>query len=183
MNNKSISIFSLFFFLFFVAVVFQSKFYRIHSSADMYNTEEEELVALASSALKTMDVPVGSLVIYDGKIIGRGFNTVNRDANLAGHAEINALNNAVESMGLSQFKALDRDKLALISTLEPCEMCKGALIHYDVKKVIFLKEKPLTFWWKKQYKSFRYEWKKKNADGAQIQDSLLQLHPDYKVSK
>lgn len=183
MKNKSISIFSLFFFLFFVAIVFQSKFYRLHSSADIYNTEEEELVALASAALKTLDVPVGSLVVYDGKIIGRGFNTVNRDINLAGHAEINALNDAVKSRGLKQFNALDRDKLVLISTFEPCEMCKGAMIHYDVKKVIFLKEKPLTHWWKKQYKSIRYEWKKKNADGAQIQDSLFHLHPDYPGNK
>jgi len=145
-------------------------------SKDISQLQENEIISQASKALNSLDVPVGSLVVYSGSIIGEGYNTVKSDTNIAGHAEINAINDAVQKIGLNQFNELDRNKLILISTLEPCEMCKGAIIHYNIKHVYFMKDKSPLHWNKKQLKSLRYEWYKRKIDGEQLQDSLFLLH-------
>lgn len=152
-------------------------------SKEISQPEEREIILLASKALKSFDMPVGSLLIYSGSIIGKGYNTVISDTNVAGHAEINAINNAVKRIGLKQFNELDRDKLILVSTIEPCEMCKGALIHYNIKHVYFMKDKSPLHWNKKQIKSLRYEWYKRKIDGERHQDSLLLLHHDFPGNK
>lgn len=152
-------------------------------SKDISHIEEGEIISQASQALNSLDVPVGSLVIYSGSIIGEGYNTVKSDTNIAGHAEINAINDAVKKVGLAQFNELDRDKLILVSTLEPCEMCKGAIIHYNIKHIYFMKDKSPLHWNKKQLKSLRYEWYKRKIDGEQRQDSLFLLLPEYPGNK
>jgi len=130
-------------------------------------------------ALKNGDVPVGAVLVYKDSIIGRGFNTVVDYNNLTGHAEINAINEAVVKMGMKVFNDLDRKYLELYTTYEPCEMCKGTIMHYNIKKVHFMKSKSLFHWWKKQLKSVFYEVRKQKAIGEEIQDSLFLLHPDY----
>ncbi|MBN2173351.1 MAG: nucleoside deaminase [Bacteroidales bacterium] len=169
--------------LFFLFVILQSHFYIFRATPEITKSQQREIVQLAAEALKTSDVPVGALLLYDDDIIGKGFNTVNKDRNVAGHAEINAINDAVQTMGMEKFKRLNRDKLILVSSFEPCEMCKGTMLHYNIKKVYFMKDKSLLHWIKNGYKSFRYEWKKKKIEGAQLQDSLFMLHPDYPGKK
>jgi len=139
----------------------------------------QELVQLALRSLETRDVPVASLLIYRGEIIGRGYNTVVRNRRAGEHAEINAISEALDSLGFQQFQALDRDSLWLITTFEPCMMCAGALVIYNIQKVCFLKEKPLADNLRQDARLFRYFWKREALQPAALQDSLFYLHPDY----
>ena len=100
-----------------------------------------ELERLGTDALRTEDIPVASVLLYDGEIIGRGHNTVRATGHAGGHAEINALSEALAKYGPDGFAKLDRNALELISTFEPCPMCQGALALYDVRRVTFLRAK------------------------------------------
>jgi tRNA(adenine34) deaminase len=166
-------------FLFALLVIFSSQIYRLRSGKEITEQQAKQIIAIASQTLESLDVPVGSLLIYNDEIIGKGYNTVQSDANLAGHAEINAMNDAIKKMGLQKFSQLDRDDLILVSTFEPCEMCRGAIIHYNIKHVYFMKNKSAFHWNKKQLKLLRYEWNKRKIEGEQMQDSLFKLHPEY----
>jgi tRNA(Arg) A34 adenosine deaminase TadA len=141
--------------------------------------EKEELFSLGKKSLLSNDVPVSALIIYDGQIIGKGFNTVLADSNAAGHAEINAITNAVKNLGWENFFNLDREKLLLISTFEPCPMCIGAIQEYKIKHVNFIKEKSIGYWLKNRLGNFLYEQNKRKIS-SDIQDSLFLLHPAYK---
>ena len=173
----------IFLFVFFVIIVFQTRIFQLKPKANITKLQDKELIELASKALESKDVPVGAILLYSNSIIGSGYNTVRRDTNISGHAEINAINDAVKKIGMEQFKALDRDKLILVSTFEPCEMCKGAILHYDIRKTYFMKDKSPMHWNKKQLKFLRYEWYKQKIRGEQKQDSLFQLHPEYSGRK
>ncbi len=116
---------------------------------------ETKLISLGKESLISGDVPVGSLLLYDDKIIGQGNNDVVRNNNPSGHAEINALKNCFESIGLKQFLKLNKQKLTLLSTYEPCEMCKGAIKEYGIKNVVFSFSKRK----KDKYNNFKNELK------------------------
>jgi hypothetical protein len=90
-----------------------------------------------------------------------------------------ALNHAVKRVGMDEFNNLDRSQLVMISTLEPCEMCRGAMLHYRVYHTRFMKDKPFGRWLRSHMRSIRYEPGKRKADGEAIQDSLFWLHPEY----
>jgi len=169
--------------LYFIFSLFQTEFDSLRPEAELSEGYTHEVARLAAMALSSKDVPVGAIVIYDGKIVGRGYNTVKKYNDLTGHAEINALNDAVENLGLEEFNQLDRGKLLLVSSYEPCEMCKGTMVHYNIRKTIVLKDKSLWHWWVRDLHAFWYELDKKRTGDAQIQDSLFLLHPDYPGSK
>ena len=162
-----------------LVLLLQDQLFRYKTKAGLTEEQRNELVKLAGEALKSKDVPVGSIVVYKEKIIGRGYNTVKRHGNVAGHAEINALNDAVFWIGLEEFQKLDRSDLVLISTYEPCEMCQGTIDHYRIRKVLFLKEKS----WLERLRSFKATLMnrigKRQTEGEALQDSLFNLHPDY----
>lgn len=158
---------------------FQTEFYRFQGKHDISKEHVEELFRLAETALTTNDVPVGSLVLYDGNVIGRGYNTAYGDSNICGHAEINALNDAVRRMGLRNFLQLDRNKLEVLSTLEPCEMCKGTMNHYRIANLTFIRGKGMGIWGRNHWAAFKYELNKRQAPGSNRQDSLFMLHPEY----
>jgi tRNA(adenine34) deaminase len=87
----------------------------------------------ARQALHSGDVPVGAVVLEsDGTTIGRGFNTRERDADPTGHAEINALREAAQTLGNSRL-----DGCTIVVTLEPCVMCAGAIAQSGVSRVVF----------------------------------------------
>ncbi len=90
--------------------------------------EVAALAELGAAAAADLDVPVAALLVHDGTIIGRGRNTVLRDGNAGGHAEINAISDALRTLGPAGLDALDRDKLVLLTTFEPCAMCRGAIL-------------------------------------------------------
>jgi len=119
----------------FLLLIFQSQFYGFKTAVKIPDHIKKELFQLGEKALQSKDVPIASVLTYEGKIIGRGYNTVKRDSNIGGHAEINAISDAYKRYG-ERFSKLDRDKLVLYSTFEPCEMCKGAMIHYNIKKMV-----------------------------------------------
>ncbi|MBI3193104.1 MAG: hypothetical protein HYZ34_01400 [Ignavibacteriae bacterium] len=138
-----------------------------------------ELTRLATTALQNNDAPISALVLYRNKIIGRGFNTVIRDSNAGGHAEVNALSDVLHNYTRKDFSLLDRDSLLLVSTYEPCLMCRGAILEYNIRHVQFLKEKPILHWLREDYRTYRYQWNRMKVDPAELQDSLFRLHPDY----
>jgi tRNA(Arg) A34 adenosine deaminase TadA len=138
------------------------------------------LVALADSALSSRDVPVAAVILNGDTVIGRGFNTVVRDGNAGGHAEINAISSVVRGRGEKAFRALNRDSLVLVTTLEPCPMCRGAITGYGIRKVRILKPKPLTMLVREDLRLLRYYFERRLSGPEGLQDSLLHRHPDYR---
>lgn len=139
----------------------------------------EKLSALGEKALRSNDVPVASLLLYSNEIIGEGFNTVIRDSNAGGHAEINAISNALRRLGIEKFSKLNRDSLILISTFEPCVMCRGAILEYNIKRIEFLKNKPITHLLKEDLRSILYQWRRVKREPSALQDSLFHRHSYY----
>ncbi|MEI2825909.1 MAG: deaminase [Dermatophilaceae bacterium] len=122
---------------------------------------------------------------YTGvRSIGRGHNTVLRDGNAGGHADgINAISHAMRMMGTLTFDALDRDDLVLITTFEPCAMCRGAIIEYRIERVGFVEPKSLRHHAGQWLKALDYEVHKVELEPAGLQDSLFRLHPGYDPAK
>ena len=174
---------SIFLFIFFILACllffFRPLLYHFHSEKILPPFQQQTLIDNASQALKSNDVPVGAILIYNDSILSTGYNTVYRDSNAGGHAEINAISNVIKKIGYENFSKLDRNKLILVSTFEPCMMCKGAIIEYNIKKVYFLKGKGLLHWWKNDLKQIRYEWNKFKVEGENLQDSLFMMHPKF----
>ncbi len=165
--------------LFFLSVLFSGQLHHIRGNSEIPPEIKEELLDLAARSLKRSDVPVGSVLTYEGRIIGSGYNTVMKDDDPAGHAEVNAIREAMRKKGYREFMQLDRGELVLYSTFDPCEMCMGTLQHYNIQKVVYMKEKPLLTQWRQQIKEFYYKTRKRKAEGGELQDSLFMLHPDY----
>lgn len=101
----------------------------------MLKTEErwmQEALREAEKALKKKEVPVGAVVVYDNKIIGRGYNQIESLKDATAHAEILAItaaSNYLESWRLNE--------ATLYVTLEPCPMCAGAIILSRIKRVVY----------------------------------------------
>jgi tRNA(Arg) A34 adenosine deaminase TadA len=153
--------------------------FRIRKEIEQIPEVTSTIRDLGFLALENLDVPIGAVLMYKGEIIGKGYNRVRIDTNLAAHAEIEAMNDAVKRMGIHQFNRLDRKELVMVSSYEPCEMCRGAMVHYGIRKTVFLKEKPFSMWLKTYRRGLLYELGKRKANGEEMQDSLFLLHPDY----
>ena len=89
-----------------------------------------QALAAAREALARGDVPVGAVVVSEGKILGWGNNHKDRDP--TAHAEIQALRMAAERLGRWNLR-----ECALYVTLEPCPMCAGACVNARVGRVVF----------------------------------------------
>jgi tRNA(adenine34) deaminase len=87
---------------------------------------------LARQAEAEGEVPVGALVVLDGEIVGEGWNRPIAAADPTAHAEIQALRAASSSL-----KNYRLTGAALYVTLEPCDMCVGAMFHARIERVIF----------------------------------------------
>lgn len=159
-------------------MIFQSQSYRAKTKVEIRDDVKSELNQLGETALASKDVPVGAVLIYKDTIIGRGYNTVKKENNIGGHAEINAMSDAYKTYG-EEFSKLDRAELFLYSTFEPCEMCKGAIIHYNIKNVYFERNKTLWEQLKSTGKSFFYNLKARRFDAEDLQENLFRKHPDY----
>ena len=83
-------------------------------------------------ALKYGDVPVGAVIVKDGKIISTGRNLKEKENNGVLHAEIVAITNANQNLGTTNLSGCE-----LYVTLEPCPMCAGAIINSKIDKVVF----------------------------------------------
>lgn len=155
-------------------------FYKAKGDTETDEGLRKRLLSLAVRSLKTEDVPVGAVLLYNDSVVGVGYNTVMRDSVASGHAEINALTMALKKYGVKNFFKLNRDKLELLTTLEPCQMCKGAIVEYRIKKVKFMKGKDFSYWYKEKRWEILYQFKKRTIGYGEQQDSLFHLHPEYK---
>jgi tRNA(adenine34) deaminase len=97
----------------------------------------EEALRSAQRALEAGEVPVGAVVVCEGRIVGRGWNQniTNRDP--TAHAEIIALREAGAIIGNHRLENCD-----LFATIEPCSMCAGALVHARIKRLVYGADDP-----------------------------------------
>lgn len=103
----------------------------------MKNSEEDiiymnEAIALAKKAMEVAEVPVGAVVVCEGKIVGRGYNYRENERNALAHAEIAAIDEACRTL-----HGWRLHKCTMYCTLEPCPMCAGAIINSRIKRVVF----------------------------------------------
>jgi tRNA(adenine34) deaminase len=92
---------------------------------------------LARRAQEEGEVPVGAVVVMDGRIVGEGWNRPIAASDPTAHAEIQALRAA--SLALKNYRLTGA---TLYVTLEPCDMCLGAMFHARIEKVFFGAEDP-----------------------------------------
>lgn len=99
-----------------------------------YTTDEKFMAAALKQAKKAYElgeVPIGCVIVRDGKIIARGYNRRNTDKNTLSHAEITAVNKASKVVGDWRLEGCE-----LYVTLEPCQMCAGALVQSRIDRVV-----------------------------------------------
>lgn len=85
----------------------------------------------AKKAMELGEVPIGCVIVYEDKVIGRGYNRRNTDKNTLAHAEITAINKASKKIGDWRLEGC-----TLYVTLEPCQMCSGAIVQARVDRVV-----------------------------------------------
>ena len=91
----------------------------------------KEAIRQAKKAWKIEEVPIGCVIVYQGKIIGRGYNRRTTDKNPLAHAEISAIKKASKVIGDWRL-----EECTLYVTLEPCQMCSGALVQSRIDEVV-----------------------------------------------
>ena len=97
----------------------------------------EEALREAQRALALGEVPVGAVVVYEGRVVGQGCNRPLTSNDPTAHAEILALREAGQAIG--NYRLLDCD---LYVTVEPCAMCAGAITHARIRRLIYGAEDP-----------------------------------------
>jgi len=97
----------------------------------------EEALRAAQRAREAGEVPVGAVVVMEGKIVARGWNRNLTDSDPTAHAEIMALREAGTNIGNYRLGNCD-----LFVTIEPCAMCAGALAHARIKRLVYGADDP-----------------------------------------
>ena len=90
----------------------------------------KEAIRQARKAEALDEVPIGCVIVCDGKIISRGYNRRNTDKNTLSHAELNAIRKASRKLGDWRLEGC-----SMYVTLEPCQMCAGALVQSRIDEV------------------------------------------------
>lgn len=107
----------------------------------MHLTEEEkymkEAIRQARKAWKLQEVPIGCVIVKDGKIIARGYNRRNTDKNTLAHAELLAIRKASRAVGDWRL-----EECTMYITLEPCQMCAGAIVQARIPRVVIGSRNP-----------------------------------------
>lgn len=102
---------------------------------DNMTTDEhwmKEAIEEGKKAAELMEVPIGAVIVYEDKIIGRGFNQRNTKKSTLGHAEILAIEEASAYMGDWRLEGC-----TMYVTVEPCPMCAGALVQARIDRVVY----------------------------------------------
>ena len=104
-------------------------------------TEEErymkEAIRQAHKAWKLGEVPIGCVIVRDGKIIARGYNRRNTDKNTLAHAELQAIRKASRAAGDWRLEGC-----TIYVTLEPCQMCAGAIVQARIPRLVIGSRNP-----------------------------------------
>jgi creatinine deaminase len=90
----------------------------------------EAAIEEARKGLSEGGIPIGSVLVIDGRIVGRGHNRRVQKGSAVLHAEMDCLENA------GRLKAAEYRRATLYSTLSPCDMCSGAVLLYGIPKVV-----------------------------------------------
>jgi tRNA(adenine34) deaminase len=98
-----------------------------------------EALALAARAAAAGEVPVGAVLVKEGRIIGRGFNRPITSSDPTAHAEIVALREAAAAEANYRLPGCE-----LFVTLEPCAMCVGAMVHARLGRIVYGTRDPKT---------------------------------------
>lgn len=91
----------------------------------------KEAIKQAKKAYSLGEVPIGCVIVHDGRIIARGYNRRKTDKNTLSHAEITAIKRASKVIGDWRL-----EECTLYVTLEPCQMCAGAIVQARIPKVV-----------------------------------------------
>ncbi|MDY3919582.1 MAG: tRNA adenosine(34) deaminase TadA [Candidatus Limivivens sp.] len=91
----------------------------------------KEAIRQAQKARALEEVPIGCVIVYEGKIIARGYNRRNTDKNTLSHAELNAIRRASKKLGDWRLEGC-----TMYITLEPCQMCAGAIVQARISRVV-----------------------------------------------
>lgn len=91
----------------------------------------KEAVRQAKKAYALDETPIGCVIVHEGKIIGRGYNRRNTDKNPLAHAEITAIRKASRKLGDWRL-----EECTMYVTLEPCQMCAGAIVQSRITRVV-----------------------------------------------
>jgi len=97
----------------------------------------EQALLEAEKALEIDEVPIGALIVYEGKIIGRGYNQRETLNDPTAHAEIIAIRRAAQNLGTWRLTNTE-----IYVTLEPCAMCAGAIVNARIHSLIYGAEDP-----------------------------------------
>jgi tRNA(adenine34) deaminase len=98
-----------------------------------------EALAEAAKAAAAGEVPVGAVLVKDGRIVGRGWNRPVSTSDPTAHAEIVALREAAAALGNYRLPGCE-----LYVTLEPCAMCVGAMVHARLSRIVYGTRDPKT---------------------------------------
>lgn len=90
----------------------------------------DEAIAEAKKGLSEMGIPIGSVLVIDGKIVGRGHNRRVQKGSAILHAEMDCIENA------GRLTAKEYQRAVLYSTLSPCDMCSGTALLYKIPKIV-----------------------------------------------
>lgn len=94
-------------------------------------------VKLAKKAASMGEVPIGCVIVYEDKVIGRGYNRRKTDKNTLSHAEITAIRKASRVIGDWRLEGC-----TMYVTLEPCQMCAGAIVQARMDRVVIATMSP-----------------------------------------
>lgn len=112
---------------------------KMHSLEDKRSDEYwmNKALVLAQYAAERGEVPVGAIVVLNGRMIGQGFNQPISSNDPTAHAEMIALREAAAHQ--KNYRLVDAD---LYVTLEPCSMCAGAIVHSRIRRVVYAATEP-----------------------------------------
>jgi len=97
----------------------------------------EEALRAAQRALEAGEVPVGAVVVFEGRVVGHGSNRNLSENDPTAHAEIVALREAGKNLGNHRLSECE-----LFATIEPCAMCAGALVHARIRRLVYGADDP-----------------------------------------
>jgi cytosine/creatinine deaminase len=132
----------------------------------------EAAINEAKKGMAEGGIPIGSILVIDGKIVSTGYNKRVQNGSAVLHAEMDCLENA------GRLKASDYKRATLYSTLSPCDMCSGAVLLYGIPKVVIGENK--TFKGPEQYLISRcVEIVNLNNDECyQLMETFIKNNPD-----
>ena len=96
-----------------------------------------KIIELSKKSLESGDVPIGAIIVKDGQIIGEGYNTREKNNDVMGHAEINAIKDASKKLNNWNLQGS-----VMYVTLKPCSMCLSVIRESRIDFVYYLLDKP-----------------------------------------